>query len=474
MFRNKFFYLFLVFVTILSTFWYFQATPARAAVNNILLEYGDYGSFSDPSAPGNPYGDPLASNPGLYQGIRRNCVAVNFSGNTASVSVGFGYAQSSPGTTIPSSHNNVAYVPYTVPFRIEIYDGSSLVGSYDGSTALSLHAEDGHISTAPVTVNPLIQALPIAQVWSGTISNAAIGNIANPRVRYIATANTPWPNFTEYRGGWRGWTQVGGTLWYANGGDWWQQSVPYQTELDSQRGNISKQNPAWPDNSLVTSQSNQTVTYSSSPFPGCGNPAPTFSLNCSPGSASVNASAATNINLSTTAQNGFNSPVTFSTTGSLPTGVSVSYSPSNTHTPSGTTTATIQTTNSTPAGSYNITFQGTGGSVTQTCTVTLSVVSNNADFQLHISPANPPGRSVLVGDPAIYTVTAVCTGGYAGPIINLTPSTTMGSVSLSLSATTVACGAQVTLTVSGTDNASPKSAPGFDQPTTVTVTGTGT
>lgn len=150
------------------------------------------------------------------------------------------------------------------------------------------------------------------------------------------------------------------------------------------------------------------------------NPNPMPNLN--PGDSSA-------VVISTSAGAGFNSPVTFtsSITPSTGTPPSVSIDPStNGRTPPATTTANVSSIASTTAGTYSITFTGTGGGETAQCSVQLTVNPAGRNFNLVIQPGtsttgNP--NATIVGNNYNYTVFAECTGGFTGPISNLVAST---------------------------------------------------
>lgn len=175
---------------------------------------------------------------------------------------------------------------------------------------------------------------------------------------------------------------------------------------------------------------------------------PSFSLTCSPATQTITAGSATSFNLSTSPSNGFSSAVNFTNTfspnaGTLP---SVSFV-NNDAVPSDTTTAVITTTSSTTPGTYTITFTGTGGGVSQNCATQIVVVAAPPGFSFTITP-NP--TSVNKGANAIFTVTAVCTGGFTGTISSLSASSTFTGLSYAFSPAVVACGGNTTLTIGNT------------------------
>lgn len=176
---------------------------------------------------------------------------------------------------------------------------------------------------------------------------------------------------------------------------------------------------------------------------------PTFNCAVVPASATVNPGSNASFSINTTAINGFNSPVTFSSSfspssGTLPTVSLVN----NGQTPPATTTATVSTTQSTTSATYTITFSGTGGGQSGTCNAQFVVNPPQPDFSLVLSPLS---RTANIGTDVSFQVFANCTGGLSGPITGLTAATTFqGIPTPTLAATTLACGATTTVTVTGT------------------------
>ena len=199
-----------------------------------------------------------------------------------------------------------------------------------------------------------------------------------------------------------------------------------------------------------------------------------FTLSCTPASATINAGGSTSFNISTTAQNGFNSPVTVSHTFSPSSGTLpfVSYA-NNGQIPPAVTTATITTTQATTPANYTITFTATGGTVTKQCNVQLVVnPAPTGSYNLTVTPDN---TQVLKGNNAVFTVTAVCTGTAAGPITSLAASSPFTNLTYQFSSSSVNCGSSVTLTVGNTGSISPSqfSTPQERLEQTIQVTGQG-
>ena len=100
-------------------------------------------------------------------------------------------------------------------------------------------------------------------------------------------------------------------------------------------------------------------------------PSPNFTLSASPSSVSITQGASATATVQVTPQYGFTGAVQLSTS-TLPSGISVTFSPTSTST---TSTATFSVTSSVATGSVPITIIGTSGSLTQTAAVTLTVNS---------------------------------------------------------------------------------------------------
>ncbi|CAG0964636.1 PE-PGRS family protein PE_PGRS18 [Methanosarcinales archaeon] len=100
---------------------------------------------------------------------------------------------------------------------------------------------------------------------------------------------------------------------------------------------------------------------------------PDFAISITPPSQSIVQGALTSYSISLISENGFNSAVSLSAS-VLPSGVTASFNPVSV-TPTGSSTLTIQTSDSTPVGSYPLTINGTGGGKIHEATVTLSVTA---------------------------------------------------------------------------------------------------
>jgi xyloglucan-specific exo-beta-1,4-glucanase len=188
-------------------------------------------------------------------------------------------------------------------------------------------------------------------------------------------------------------------------------------------------------------------------------PTPDFSLSASPTSLSINRGASGTSTITVTRTGGFIASVAFSTSG-LPSGVTAVFSPAST---TGTSsTLTLSASSTATLGSATISIAGTGGSLTRTTTISLTVNSPpTPDFSL--SPA-PPSLSINRGASGTSAITITRTGGFIasvaftasglppGVTASFTPPSTTGSSStlnLSASSTATLGPASITVTCTG-------------------------
>jgi subtilase family serine protease len=122
---------------------------------------------------------------------------------------------------------------------------------------------------------------------------------------------------------------------------------------------------------------------------GSSTQTPAFTISASPTAASVAAGSSGTSTVTTAVAGGFSSAVALTASGA-PTGVTVSFSPASIAAPgSGTSIATFAVASTTTAGTYSITITGTGGGLTRTATVSLTVTSGvTAGFTISASPAS--------------------------------------------------------------------------------------
>jgi subtilase family serine protease len=134
--------------------------------------------------------------------------------------------------------------------------------------------------------------------------------------------------------------------------------------------------------------------------------ASTFTLSPSPSSATVAAGASTSLTITETAQNAFSSPVSLSAS-ELPTGVTATFSPSTLATPA-SSTATFASASSAVPGTYAVTVTGTGGGLTRSTPITLTV-AQAAGFKL---TASASAKTVATNSSASFTLTTAAIGGF--------------------------------------------------------------
>jgi hypothetical protein len=102
---------------------------------------------------------------------------------------------------------------------------------------------------------------------------------------------------------------------------------------------------------------------------------PGFTIKASPDAVKIAQGASGAITIATTAAKGFDSAIALSASGQ-PSGATVSFSPASIPAPgSGSSTMSISVSPSLPAGTYIITVSGTGGGITNTASVFLTVTN---------------------------------------------------------------------------------------------------
>src|SRR5262245_61253748 len=181
---------------------------------------------------------------------------------------------------------------------------------------------------------------------------------------------------------------------------------------------------------------------------------PNFTLSASPQSLTINRGASGVSTITVTRSGGFTSGVTLSATG-LPSGVTATFNPATT---TGLTSTLPLAASSTAAtGSVNVTINGSGGGLSRSATLSLTV--NAPDFTL---AANPSSLIVSPGASGASTITINRTGGFAGSValsasglpggVTATfnpPSTTGGSGMLTLAASSAAAFGTFNVTING-------------------------
>jgi hypothetical protein len=185
-----------------------------------------------------------------------------------------------------------------------------------------------------------------------------------------------------------------------------------------------------------------------------------FSIAASPASQTVTAGNGTSYTATVTGSGGFNSAVSFTTSG-LPSGASASFNPTSV-TGSGSSTMSVTTSASTPAGTFTVTITGTSGSLSHSTTVTLVVnAAPNPDFNISDSPTS---ITVRRGSNGTSTITVGALNGFTGAV-SLSASGQGARVTTSFNPTSVSGSGNSTLTVHVSSRASTGTR-------TLTITGT--
>jgi subtilase family serine protease len=141
-----------------------------------------------------------------------------------------------------------------------------------------------------------------------------------------------------------------------------------------------------------------------------GSSSPAFTIGASPGSVSVVQGSNGTSTITTSVSGGFSSAVALSASGA-PTGVTVGFNPASIPAPgAGTSTATFTVASTTAPGTYPITVTGTGGGITHTTSVSLTVTAPvTGSFTVS---ALPSSGSVTRGNSGAVTITTSVSGGF--------------------------------------------------------------
>jgi Domain of unknown function (DUF1929)/Glyoxal oxidase N-terminus len=182
---------------------------------------------------------------------------------------------------------------------------------------------------------------------------------------------------------------------------------------------------------------------------------PDFSVAATPSSQNVSQGNSTSYTVNVTPSGGFTGSVSFSVAG-LPSGATSSFTPTSVS-GSGASTLTVNTSTSTPGGTYPLTITATSGSLTHTAQVNLTV----ADFSV---TATPSSQNVAPGKSTSYTVNVTPSGGFTGSVSFSVAGLPSGATS-SFAPSSVSGSGSSTLTV----NASTSTAAGT-YPLTITAT----
>jgi hypothetical protein len=166
-----------------------------------------------------------------------------------------------------------------------------------------------------------------------------------------------------------------------------------------------------------------------------------FSVSVDPTSGLVNQGGSVSTKTTVTLISGATQPVTFSISG-LPSETSASFSPTNCS-PTCSSTLKINTSTTTPNGTYPINICGTGGGLTRCVIYQLTVGAPSFDFSVSV---NPTSGSVNQGDSALTMVNVVLTAGSSQPV-TLSASGLPSGASSSFSVSTCSPPCTPTLTI---------------------------
>ncbi len=184
---------------------------------------------------------------------------------------------------------------------------------------------------------------------------------------------------------------------------------------------------------------------------------PDYSLSASPASVSATQGGSTSSTISIAPVGGFSGSVNLSASG-LPGGVTASFNPAST---AGTSVLTLTASATATTGTATVTVTGTSGSLSHTTTVSLTVnATTPPDYSLSASPSSV---SVTQGASASSTINLARVGGFSGSVslaasglpsgvtATFSPaSTTGGTSTLTLTASSTATTGTATVTVTGT------------------------
>jgi subtilase family serine protease len=189
---------------------------------------------------------------------------------------------------------------------------------------------------------------------------------------------------------------------------------------------------------------------------------PSFTLTAQSSSATANSGGAASFAFTTATVNGFKSALSLSVTG-LPKGVTAKFAPASIASPgSGSSTMTLTLASTTIAGTYSLTVTASGGSVSKTQTVSLSV--NGPDLAVSLS-----GAAVSMARNGSIPLTVATTGsnGFAAAV-TLSASGLPKGVTATFAPTSIAApgSGSSTMTLKGSSTATKGTA-------TVTVTASG-
>ncbi|MGC2695189.1 MAG: alkaline phosphatase family protein, partial [Candidatus Angelobacter sp.] len=193
---------------------------------------------------------------------------------------------------------------------------------------------------------------------------------------------------------------------------------------------------------------------------------PDFNVTASPTSLTVTQGSSGTSTISTSVSGGFNSAVSLSASG-LPAGVTASFNPASIAAPgSGSSTLTFTASSTATTGTVNVTVSATGGAVTHTTVIALTVNPSSATPDFTMS-ASPTSVSVTQGGSGSSSISTTVSGGF-NAAISLSASGLPSGVTASFSPVSIAApgSGSSTLTFSASSTATTGTS-------NVTVTATG-
>ena len=197
-----------------------------------------------------------------------------------------------------------------------------------------------------------------------------------------------------------------------------------------------------------------------------------FSLSASPSPINITQGTSGTATVTINKLNGFSGSVALSASG-LPSGTTASFSPASATTSS---TLTLNVSAASAAGTYNVSINGTSGSLSHSTTLALTViVASQPNFAISAAPSS---LSIAQSGNGTATVNITAQNGFTGSVslaasglpsgvtASFSPASTTSSSTLTLTASSTAATGTATVTVTGTSGT-------LSHSTTISLTVTG-
>src|SRR6266540_4118916 len=140
---------------------------------------------------------------------------------------------------------------------------------------------------------------------------------------------------------------------------------------------------------------------------------PDFSIAASPSSQTVSPGGKTTYTASITRLNGFTGSVNLALSG-LPSGATASFGVNPVGSSQSSSVLTVNTSPSTPSGSYTLSITGASGNLSHSTTVKLVVQKGQtSDFAIAVSPTS---QQLLQGDQTTYEISVSSVAGFTSPV----------------------------------------------------------